>query len=503
MGHLKLAPPFNVVVSPKFAQSRARPAARERGGLPQDPRAQSGSPQDPREQSGSARDAEDARLAELAQRFAPDAQIMEDAAPSPAGALNSPFGAFKALPPALQTLILALVLIALLPSLTLTAFIWLGPLDAPALALAEGPDAAGKTSAGRTVKTASLADLPLVAGESAPAAGAPLPADGARLASPPALEGHAGQDVPFAIALASVEPLPPRSVIAVSGLPAGAALSAGRPYTDSEWNLRPEELAALRLALPETAQGETVLRIALIDTGGETLAETKTALKVIALPANAPGEPAQAALSLAAVYDPFTVPAIGDTAALAGAVPTTQASEGPVPEGLAPETQVPEGLAPATQASETLTSETQAAETEPAGAQAAAAEAATEEEPGVGEASPPANGPAASEATSGPFANSAAKPEPSVALSAFVNLRARPTSSSPVIAVMAKGTAVTPTAKTRGWLRVTDAASGKTGWIYGRYAGGTAQVSAQAAPSRLGPSSEESWLTRFGRWVVY
>ena len=71
---------------------------------------------------------------------------------------------------------------------------------------------------------------------------------------------------------------------------------------------------------------------------------------------------------------------------------------------------------------------------------------------------------------------------------------------------MAKGSKVTPKAKRRGWLKVTDAASGKTGWIYGRYAGGTATASSggTARASRLGAGSssdDESWLVRFGDWL--
>jgi len=91
-----------------------------------------------------------------------------------------------------------------------------------------------------------------------------------------------------------------------------------------------------------------------------------------------------------------------------------------------------------------------------------------------------------------------------VALSAFVNLREGPTSSSRVIAVMAKGAKVTPTARKRSWLKVTDAATGKTGWIYGRYASAANQGSGRTgSPSRLGPGPDESFWTRVGRWIVY
>jgi len=511
MGHLKLTPPFNVVVSPKFAKAQVRAATTDRR--------ERVSHEWARERGAREQGAEDASLAEIAQRFAPGAQAAPMSAassPSPASgrvSLNTPLGAFKALPPALQGLILALVLIALLPSLTLTALVWLGPAGLPGFAQGQGPSGPGLPGPVKTasVKTASLADLPSAAGDQPPPAPAVETANAgqATLAAPSMLEAEAGQEAPFAIALASVEPLPIRSVVAVSGLPSGASLSAGRPYTDSEWTLRPEELAGLRLVLPETAQGEARLAIALIATDGATLAEAQTSLKVIAAPAsqisapeaangaNAPHAPSPA--SLAPAYDPFTVPVIADLAALA------------------PQTLAPEGLVPETQASGTQAAQTEATATEAEGSEAGEVSAPAESEPASGSvasepASEPTSGPTSAPLASepgtgpatGPFANNAADAAPSVALSAFVNLREGPSSSSRVIAVMAKGAKVTPTARRRSWLKVTDAATGKTGWIYGRYASAANQGSGRtAAPSRLGPGPEESFWTRVGRWIVY
>ena len=63
---------------------------------------------------------------------------------------------------------------------------------------------------------------------------------------------------------------------------------------------------------------------------------------------------------------------------------------------------------------------------------------------------------------------------------------------------------MTPTARKRSWLKVTDAATGKTGWIYGRYAGSLGQGSGRTgSPSRLGPGPDDSFWTRVGRWIVY
>jgi len=526
MGHLKLAPPFNVVVSPRVLQTSRRPAPR------------------------APRNSEDDALAEIAQRFAPGASLMADSAPAPAraqpqgngagvngagvggagvggagvngdgdGGARGAGAAFKALPQSFQGLILALILIALLPSLTLTALIWYGPPEITGFAASKsGP---GKTHPIKTprIKTASLVDVSLGESEPAPAAApdtlaaAETPETGeASLAAPHRIEAEAGQAVPFAIALASVDPLPSRSVIAVTGLPAGATLSAGRPYTDREWNVRPDELSGLRLYVPETAQGETVLEVALIASDGETLAEAQTALKVSAPVQVNTAAPAPAA---APVYDPYAGPSIGDVAALQVPVPQAQvpqaAQEQLAPEPQASETQAVETEEPA-QGEAAAEAEPQQAGEEAANSDAADSEAASSEAASSEAASGPTSGAVAGEPLaeptspeSGPFADSGAKQEASLALSDFVNLRARPTSSARVIAVIAKGTMVTPTAKRRGWLKVTDAASGKTGWIYGRYAGGTARA-ANASPSRLGAGSstadDESLLYRFGRWLV-
>jgi len=518
MGHLKLAPPFNVVVSPRVLQTSRRPAPR------------------------APRNSEDDALTEIAQRFAPGASLMADPAPTPSpnggarvdgagvngagdGGARGAAGAFKALPQSFQGLILALILIALLPSLTLTALVWFGPAEITGFVADKGAPGKSHQITAPRIKTASLVDVSLGASEPAPAAAPDTIAAAdtgetgdASLAAPHRLEAEAGLSVPFTIALASVEPLPSRSVIAVTGLPAGATLSAGRPYTEREWNVRPDELSGLRLYVPENAQGETVLEIALIASDGETLAEAQTALKVTApvhvntaAPAPVPG------------FDPYAGPSIGEVAALQVPVPeAVEASEGLAPEPQASEPQAAEASEP--QASEPAEAETAATEDDPdAGAAEAAADEAASSEAANGEA---ASGEAASEPTSGPvtgepvagepvseptspesgpFADSGAKPEPSLALSDFVNLRARPTSSARVIAVIAKGTKVTPKAKRRGWLKVTDAESGKTGWIYGRYAGGTAQAS-NTSPSRLSAGAtadEESVLTKFGRWLVY
>ena len=53
--------------------------------------------------------------------------------------------------------------------------------------------------------------------------------------------------------------------------------------------------------------------------------------------------------------------------------------------------------------------------------------------------------------------------------SAYVNLRGSPSPSGAVVGVVAKGAKLRVVERKRGWVRVTDPASSKTGWIYSGY----------------------------------
>ena len=66
------------------------------------------------------------------------------------------------------------------------------------------------------------------------------------------LEATAGEDVTFPIALDGTDGVPARSIIAISGLPQGSMLSSGRPYGETEWNLKTDEIGDLHLIYPIT-----------------------------------------------------------------------------------------------------------------------------------------------------------------------------------------------------------------------------------------------------------
>ena len=69
------------------------------------------------------------------------------------------------------------------------------------------------------------------------------------LSSPDRIAADAGEVIEFPIAIDATEALPVRSIIAVTAMPQGAAFSAGRPFGDNGWSLRPDEIGELQLRL--------------------------------------------------------------------------------------------------------------------------------------------------------------------------------------------------------------------------------------------------------------
>ena len=104
------------------------------------------------------------------------------------------------------------------------------------------------------------------------------------LTAPATLDATAGEDVALPIALDGTDGLPARSIVAISGLPQGSALSNGRPYGETEWTLKSDEIGDLHLDLPNTARGESKLAIKLIAPDDKVIADTETVLNVAANP---------------------------------------------------------------------------------------------------------------------------------------------------------------------------------------------------------------------------
>ena len=94
------------------------------------------------------------------------------------------------------------------------------------------------------------------------------------------LEATAGANITFPIALDGTDGVPVRSIIAIRGLPQGSKLSSGRPYDETEWNLKPDEIGDLHLALPGNGSSEAKLIIQLVAPDGAIIADAATVLKV-------------------------------------------------------------------------------------------------------------------------------------------------------------------------------------------------------------------------------
>src|SRR6476661_10998947 len=166
--------------------------------------------------------------------------------------LLTPFLAFLS---GIRTLVAGLIFVALIPNLTLGAMFWLGAINAPWSRFTTHPP---NESSGPAAQSA-----------------VPSPV----LSSPAMLEATAGGDITFPIALDGTDGVPARSIIAVKGLPRGSKLSSGRPYDETEWNLKPDEIGDLHLILPSNASGEAKLIIQLVATDGAIIADAATLLK--------------------------------------------------------------------------------------------------------------------------------------------------------------------------------------------------------------------------------
>jgi len=167
-----------------------------------------------------------------------------------------PLTPFLAFLPGIRALVAGLILVALVPNLTLGAIFWLGVIGSPWSRPSTHPPNESSVPA---VQSAG-----------------PSPV----LSSPEMLEAKAGGNITFPIALDGTDGVPARSIIAIRGLPQGSKLSSGRPYDETEWNLKPDEIGDLQLALPGNGSSEAKLIIQLVAPDGAIIADATTVLKV-------------------------------------------------------------------------------------------------------------------------------------------------------------------------------------------------------------------------------
>jgi len=279
----------------------------------------------------------------------------------------------------LQKLIGILILIAILPNLTLAAIFWLEMIEKREPRLLTMPPNGSPVPESQTIVPAPV------------------------LSAPSMLKATAGETVPLPVALDGTDAVPARSIISISGLPHGSRLSSGRPYGETEWNLKPDEIGDVQLVLPNTMGNEANLLIRLVAPNGGILAATTTMLKVTAGASKIPVYPVKTQLIQGQVWDEPNLDAMD------------------------------EGERPVNPDAVTVSS---------------------------GEIVPlPARRPTLI-ASGNVNANW-------VKSSAFVNLRNGATSSAAVVGVVAKGTKLRLVGRKRGWVEVTNPATSQTGWIYG------------------------------------
>jgi hypothetical protein len=279
----------------------------------------------------------------------------------------------------LQKLIGILILIAILPNLTLAAIFWLEMIEKREPRLLTMPPNGSPVPESQTIVPAPV------------------------LSAPSMLKATAGETVPLPVALDGTDAVPARSIISISGLPHGSRLSSGRPYGETEWNLKPDEIGDVQLVLPNTMGNEANLLLQLVAPNGGVLAATTTMLKVTAGAGKIPVYPVKTQLIQGQVWDEPNLDAMDEGERPVNPDAVTVSSGEIVPLPARRPTLIASGNVNASWVKST----------------------------------------------------------------SFVNLRKGATSSAAVVGVVAKGTKLRLVGRKRGWVEVTNPATSQTGWIYG------------------------------------
>ena len=176
---------------------------------------------------------------------------------------SSPFNSLR--PPfivslsVLRLLATALIFLAVLPTLSADAILWLGNADTPRF-----PPVHASSSHGATTKAEVIITLPAIS-------------------MPATFRAIAGENTPFPIVIDGTYPVEGGDTIAISRLPAGSTFSAGVPQGETAWRLRSGDIKNLRLALPKAARGERALMIQLLAPNGHVISDAATIVQVTAV----------------------------------------------------------------------------------------------------------------------------------------------------------------------------------------------------------------------------
>lgn len=441
----------------------------------------------------------------MARRFAPEGHVIAPG-PDPRPELRAPLEPLAPPQPrgtfGMQVLIVALILVALVPSAMLGGMIWSGLIATPWTTLSPAPHDAAPSGLEQTSVTATLGPATIL-----PKQAVEVPA--IALSAPDRLEGRAGQEVDFALALDGTDALPPRSIITVSGLPAGATFSEGRPYGQTEWTLRADEIGDLRLALPPRAASAATLAIQLVAPDGRVIADARTALSVAPDPQAAlvqrpeeaaliadliahgnkmvsvgyfPGARAyfqraveagsgEAALALGETYDPGFIARMGA-------------------QGIRPEPDQAIAWYERAKALGAAGADDRIAALKVAAKEAAEDSDAPAVAVAVAEQGTAAGGEGADATPAPDVVEGAAQAQGGTAtggapelvvLTGSVNVRETPSPNAHTIRVMEQGTKLHAIGRKGGWVQVTDPATQETGWVYSRYVSTAAAAAAETA----------------------
>jgi len=396
-----------------------------------------------------------------------------------------------------RALLVASMIVSLIPTAIILGLLWQGAIRLP------GDD----TTIFREDKA------PLVGTEQASlASSAPQAETEARpeiaLTTEPRIEAKAGEDVPFSIAIDSVDMLPARSIIAIREIPPGATFSQGRPYGSSEWSLTPDEIGDLRLHLPKGVTSGTDMRIELMGADGTILASATTRLEIAQDPRAAlvlrsdesdriddlikhgqkmvevgylagarayfrravEAGSGEAALLLGACYDPAFIEKIG-----------AQGIEPDLKEARTWYQRAKQlGVADADAKLAQLADQWPDHRNPLQEAQEGAAPPVAEEAGATGgaEASAEPAAPSGQPVPVVPADPASSGKEEWVELSGYVNVRKSPAQTAETLRIAQKGEKLRVDDRKGNWAQVTDPATNETGWVYSRFID-TAQTPAQ------------------------
>jgi cytoskeletal protein RodZ len=395
-----------------------------------------------------------------------------------------------------RALFVALLIISLVPTAIILGLLWQG-----AIRLPEEESTIFKEDRAPFVETqqASLAATPQVETEARPEIA--LTADSR-------IEAKPGEDVPFNIAIDSVDMLPARSIIAIRAIPPGATFSQGRPHGSSEWSLTPDEIGDLRIHLPKGTTEGTDMRIGLVGADGTTLASATTRLDVakdsraalilrsdesdriedlikhgqkmveVGYLAGArayfkravEAGSGEAALLLGACYDPAFIEKIGAQGIKPDPKEARNWYERAKQLGIADADAKLAELAEQWPDNRNPLQEAQEGTAPPAAEEAGAT--------GGGEGSSEPSAQSAQPAPVVPTDPASSGKEEWVELSGYVNVRKAPSQTAETLRIAQKGEKLRVIGRTSNWVRVTDPATSESGWVYSRFIE-TAQSPAQ------------------------